>query len=314
MSASASPTHGSWLFLHADDFGMSAGINQGILRGFTHGLITSTSILANGPAFEDACRQWQGLRPPTELPSWPKRQRLDDSHCSFDLGVHLNLTQGRPLTTDRFPRRLLDREGCFPGIGQLFRRLLLSGGRFAEPLYEELRAQIHRLTLAGLRPTHLNGHQYIELLPVVGQLLPELCREFGISIVRWPRERGLWRTTNRPHPRPVALMLAGIKRGFSAHMASVANKLAHPEQFFGTAHAGMIRASVVEQFVRHCHSRSAEIAFHPGDGSREIAAGAWGDPLSPYRKAELDLLQSSELVEILDSRGLRLARLRELAQ
>lgn len=312
MSTSPPLPQSSRLFLHADDLGMSEGINQGILRACTHGLITSTSILANGPAFEDACRRWQQLRPPAELPSWPKRMHLHDSHRTFDLGVHLNLTQGRPLTADRFPPQLLDRQGCFPGIGRLFQNLFPTGRRYAEPVYEELRAQIQRLTLAGLRPTHLNGHQYIELLPVVGRLLPELCREFGVSIVRWPCERGLWRSANRPYPRPVAWMLAAVKRGFATYMASVASKLAHPELFFGTAHAGMICANVVKQFVRQCDSRSAEIAFHPGDGRTEIAGGAWSDPLVTRRRQELELLQSSELVEILAGRGLRLARLQEL--
>ena len=88
------------LVLHADDLGMSRTVTDGILRGFRQGLLTSTAVLANGPDASRALEQWKAL---TEqhaaggLPSLPRRERLGDRGEPFDLGVHLNLTAGRPL-------------------------------------------------------------------------------------------------------------------------------------------------------------------------------------------------------------------------
>ena len=109
----------SSLVLHADDLGMNRAVNAGILRGFRHGLLTTHSLLANAPDAVWAIEQWKSLADePTagQLPSADARRKLGDPDCPFDLGVHLNLTQGRPLTGSRYPAELLDHEGRFPGV------------------------------------------------------------------------------------------------------------------------------------------------------------------------------------------------------
>ena len=101
----------SRLVLHADDLGMNRAISEGILRGFREGLLTSTSLLANAPDAGRALQQWKGLlaeHAAGRLPSAAARRRLDDPDRPFDLGVHLNLTQGRPLSGSRYPAELLD--------------------------------------------------------------------------------------------------------------------------------------------------------------------------------------------------------------
>lgn len=101
---------------------MNRAVSDGILHGFRHGLLTSTSLLANAPDAARALSLWKGLlieRSNGLLPSAEAHRRLDDPDCPFDLGVHLNLTQGRPLG-DRYPGELLDAEGRFPGVFSLF--------------------------------------------------------------------------------------------------------------------------------------------------------------------------------------------------
>ena len=109
----------SCLALHADDFGMNRAVSDGILHGFRHGLLTSTSLLANAPDAARALSHWKELladQAAGRLPSAEVRRRLGDPDCPFDLGVHLNLTQGRPLGGDRYPAELLDPQGRFPGV------------------------------------------------------------------------------------------------------------------------------------------------------------------------------------------------------
>ena len=74
---------------------------------------------------------WNRGRLQGSLASMARRQRLQDPAQPFDLGIHLNLTQGRPLIGPRYPAELLDADGCFPGIFGLFRRLLAAAAQSA---------------------------------------------------------------------------------------------------------------------------------------------------------------------------------------
>ena len=110
------------IVFHADDSGLSPAVTEGVLRGFRHGLLTSSSLLSNAPDAAGALVMWKRLeaeRQAGELPSLAKRRRLGDPDRAFDLGVHLNLTQGRPLTANRYPSELLDAHGRFPGVSAL---------------------------------------------------------------------------------------------------------------------------------------------------------------------------------------------------
>src|SRR5689334_5067515 len=82
------------VILHADDLGISYEVNDAIFDLMQHNMITSASILANGPAFEDAAR----------------RSRLFPN-CSF--GIHLNLTQFGPLSSRQGLQSFLNQNGQF---------------------------------------------------------------------------------------------------------------------------------------------------------------------------------------------------------
>ena len=132
-SATASPV--GRIALHADDLGMSRAVTEGILRGFRDGPLTSTSLLANAPDAGRALERWKALlgqQRSGELPSGALRRTLDDDDRPFDLGVHLNLTAGRPRRP-RYPAELLDDQGQFPGIFSLFQRIARHGGRCSAP-------------------------------------------------------------------------------------------------------------------------------------------------------------------------------------
>jgi len=306
--------------LHADDFGMNEAVNQGIITSFAEGLLTSTSILANAPAASEACAAWTRLdleRSSGRLPSLSFRRGLYDSGSAFDLGVHLNLTQGRPLTGEQYPAQLLDREGRFPGVFSLLARLAVGGSKYRQSVRRELVSQIESVRARGLLMTHLNGHQYVEMLPVVSEIFPELLKQFSIPIVRVARERGLAATTLWHSFRPAQWGLAQVKRAFAASFRRRMNRAAakHPRDYFGTAHAGTIDLKVMEQFLAMARSGVTEIGMHPGieyaGGAVSVGEG-WDDPLSTLRTNELRLLCSTELVERLARETIGLGRLTDL--
>jgi predicted glycoside hydrolase/deacetylase ChbG (UPF0249 family) len=253
------------------------------------------------------------------LPSVGSRKLLADSLAPFDLGIHLNLTQGRPLTGAKYPGVLLDDEGRFPGVFGLARRLLFSGWRFRTAIERELTAQIEVLLDHHIAPTHLNAHQYIDLFPVVASIVPELLRRYSIRVVRVPWERGLTRTTLWRRFEPVNWCLGQIKRMFAfRHLVEMSRHgVAHPEAFFGTSHAGRISIDLLQAFMASTGQGLAEIGMHPGcqqgDAHIKSTGNDWHDPLADLRSGELSLLNSTELVQVLESQRIRLARLNEIA-
>ena len=318
MSASEEPS--GCVVFHADDFGMNAAVNSGIEIAFREGLLTSTSLLANAPTAEAACQAWPSLVSDLAsgaLGSIERRRQVQDPLTRFDLGIHLNLTQGRPLTQDQFPAELLDENGCFPGIGKIFARINHASSPQLNAVEVELRAQIEWMSDRGLTPTHLNGHQYIELIPRVAALVPKLLRDYSIPIVRVAFERGLFRNVLL-RGDVTSWGLGLIKRHFAKsfrHRMQEAN-VRFPDHFFGTSHAGRIDEDTLRRFLDQSKKKGhTEIGVHP---ATEVSSGAvpesdpWFDPLAPLRSGELRLLCSQDLADQLKSRKLTLSRLTEL--
>lgn len=307
-----------WIVFHADDFGMNAAVNAGILRAFREGLLTSTSLLANAPAITEACAAWPLLTTEVRegaIPSASMRRSAGDCLQPFDLGVHLNLTQGHPLRTD-YPAELLGQQGQFPGIGLVFRKLRKPASRFRQPVLAELQAQIERVLELGIRPTHLNGHQYVELIPEVASLMPELAARYSIPIVRVAKEGHLTRTVlsqGRIVPFAVALIKRHYARRFQRQMIRAGLQV--PSRFFGTSHAGLVDIPTLIRFLQHSAPHGCtEIGLHPGETVIESASTTddWYDPLAATRPCELAWLCQESTGELISRHGLRLGRLSDL--
>jgi predicted glycoside hydrolase/deacetylase ChbG (UPF0249 family) len=307
--------------LHADDFGMSEAVNRGVLRGFEQGLLTSTSILANAPGAASALASWPRLerrRAGRVLPSTARRQELRDPPLPFDLGVHLNLTQGRPLTAGKYPELLLDAAGRFPGAWGLFWRLWQHGRHCRQAIQAELSAQIALVIEHGIRPTHLNGHQYLELFPTMGGHFTALMERFNIGLMRIPWETGLTRTALWHQRSPGAWLVAQIKRLFAARLrvALIRQGNPCPGAFRGTATAGRVNLGVLREFLEAHRTGMIEVGLHPGELAPEpvsaVTADGWFDALRPFRPRELEMCTSVRAAEYLAAEKYRLGRLAEL--
>lgn len=305
---------------HADDFGMNTAVNLGILSAFRDGLLTSTSLLANGPAAETACQEWGRIiveQASGPLLSSEKRSRVFEPPLPFDLGIHLNLTQGFPLTKERFPAEMLGINGNFPGIGKLFARLNRANSEQLHAVESELYAQVAWMCDHGLRPTHLNGHQYIEMIPQVSQMIPGILRHFSIGTVRVALERGLVRTLLF-RGDVAGWGLAQVKRhyakAFRRHMLRA--NASFTEHFYGTSHAGRIDRRLISQFLSQSkQAGTTEIGVHPAvrlTAENLPASDPWFDPLAKSRPMELEWLCDDNLVDELSARGLGLGRLGSL--
>ena len=179
------------LIVNGDDFGLTPGVSRGIAQAYDRGILTSASLMANMPGFDTAVR-------------------IARARPSLGVGLHLNLTGGTPICgADRVPS-LVDGEGRLLGYKTLTLRLL-SGRVSKDELKREIAAQVERLERAGIRPTHLDGHRHVHLVPILFDVVAEVARAAGIGWVRCPAVVG-----DRTRPSPVkaarALGLAGFAR------------------------------------------------------------------------------------------------------
>ena len=155
------------LIVHADDFGMSEAVNLGILEAHERGIVTSTSIMATAPAFEHAVA-------------------VAKSRPSLDVGVHLTLTEQRPLIGAEAGASLVGPDGRFaPHLVQFAVRYLRGKVSLAE-VRAELDAQIRRVRDAGIAVSHLDGHQHVHVLPGIAAIVADLAAAHGITAVRYP--------------------------------------------------------------------------------------------------------------------------------
>ena len=152
------------VIFHGDDFGLTRGINQGIVQAFIKGLLTSASIATTGEAAEDALS-------------------LARVHPPLDLGVHLILCDERPLLPPEHIPSILSSDLGFLSRKQLLVRIIARKINVTA-VYEEWKAQIERLLTAGIFPSHLDGHQYLHLYPALLPVTLKLAKEFSIPFIR----------------------------------------------------------------------------------------------------------------------------------
>ena len=180
----------SFLIVNADDGGLAQSTDDAILKCAAAGILKSATVVANGPTtdrFVQAALA-QGL----------------------DLGLHINLTQGRALAGPH--ESLTDRDGVFRPKGAVWRRAE-AGELVASAVRKEVAAQWERLCALGVRPSHVDGHNHVHLFPACRGVLEELARGLWVRaplgrragpadlppVVRtWGEAmRGPWKTTDR---------------------------------------------------------------------------------------------------------------------
>lgn len=163
------------VIVNADDLGLSEGTNAAIMDLVASRAITSASLMANAPAFNDAV------------------SRIRASGRVLPVGLHANFTQFQPVGTGEGLQALLDDRGRFRG-----RRALVlawvSGKLRAEALETELRAQLAMLRNHGIRPTHVDSHQHAHLVWPLAEAMYRVAAERDLPVRRLRPWTGLART------------------------------------------------------------------------------------------------------------------------
>ena len=249
------------LVVNADDFGFTQDVNQGIIEAHQRGILTATTLMANGDAFDDAVR-------------------LARENPTLDVGAHLVLIGGRGLAAPNEP------------LPSSVTRLLAAIALNQIRIYDELAAQVRRILDAGIRLTHLDTHKHTHLAPPVLDAVARIAEEFGIPWVRRPFDLPITaaRATATRRKRAVNGGLALVRARFQK--ALTLRHCKTTDHFAGFQITGRFRTQELVALIQALPEGSTELMCHPGRCSAELAAAS--TRLKQSREDELTALTAPE--------------------
>ena len=289
------------LIVNADDFGLTRRVSQGILDAHRNGIVTSTTLLANGSAFGDAVSM--SRRAP-----------------QLGIGVHLNLSEGAPVSPPFTIPSLVDAQGALHltpgrlGAGILQRKVSLSD------VERELHAQIEKVLRADISPTHLDGHKHIHVLPGISAVVIRLAQQFGIRNVRCPVEErlklaGLLRHSRGAQTPVVKQYIVGRAVSRVAHRFKERLETAGlicPEHFYGLSETGFLNLQVVQEILNRLPEGISELMCHPGHVDAELRGT--GTRLLAQREVEIQALTAPRIITLVADQNIRLVSYRDLTR
>jgi chitin disaccharide deacetylase len=265
------------LVVNADDFGFTPDVNEGIVEAHRNGILTSTTLMANGDAFDDAVR-------------------LAADTPTLDIGCHLVLIGGRSLLAPHKP---------LPGgVPDLLKAIL--SRQIA--IYDELVAQVRRILASGIAPTHLDTHKHTHLAPPVLDAVARLSQEFGIAWVRRPFDlpitaaRGGAPWLRRAITEGLGILSGRFQRVLADHHCRTT------DHFAGFQLTGRFRVDELVQLIHELPDGTTEFMCHPGRCREHLRHAS--TRLKESREQELLALIAPEARQALAKWGVQLMNYR----
>ena len=221
------------LIVNADDFGFTRDVNAGIVDAHRNGILTATTLMANGDAYDDAIE-------------------LARANPSLDIGVHFVLIGGHSLLTQRpFPK----------DVPSLVRAVY--AGELN--LYDEFAAQAQKIRASGILPSHADTHKHTHLLPPVCRALTTVAEEFHIPFLRRPADLPL------PYCAPLSVKLVStVMRRLARHIDP--GVLRTTDHFTGFALTGRFQSKDLQALFAQLPEGVTELMTHPGHCTAELQA------------------------------------------
>ncbi|GAA2726701.1 ChbG/HpnK family deacetylase [Cellulomonas aerilata] len=272
------------LVVTADDLGLTDGVNRAVRRAHLDGVVTATSLLAVGRAFDGAAAMLRDT--PT-----------------LDVGAHLALVgEDPPLLSAREVPTLVDRRGAFPLSYRTVVARAAAGRTDPDDVRRELTAQLERVRGLGLPVTHLDTHQHTHLWPLVGRVVADLAVRFAVPVVRLPSSRA---------SGPVGVGVRLLSRRLARTLDDAG--LARTAAYAGLDESGSMGLGALGRALAAAAASGAatlEVNAHPGVADDPDAGRfAWGF----HWERELAALTDPGARRLVERHGFRLASFRELA-
>ena len=239
------------LIINADDFGIHPAVNEAVRKAATEGILTSTSLMAGGDAFDEAVEMARSMP-------------------SLGIGIHLTLVGGiKPvLPPSEVPSLTWDNGVFCHDYGKLI-VWDLEGKISLSEVYAEWDAQIQKIMNTGLPVTHMDGHQHMHMWPHFYPIVRDLAKKYHISCMRVPDEDVLFGMKDGHIIRWAA------KNGLSLlsrmHRPDLKkNHIRTNDHFFGMLYGGHLSPERFAEFILQTKPGITEIMCHPSADTRAM--------------------------------------------
>jgi hopanoid biosynthesis associated protein HpnK len=292
------------LIVNADDFGFTAGVNRGIVEAHSRGVVTSSTLMANGRAFSDAVQ-------------------LARTVPQMSVGCHVVLIDGQPLLDPKTISSLVahrstnhdgDDARFRDGIGGFALRAL-AGRLDSREIEAETTAQIRKLQAAGIAVSHLDTHKHTHLFPRVLRPLLKAGAACGVRALRNPFGPRRPLRSGQLLARPgVWTRYAEMRvlQGFAASFRAAVEKdgFATPDGTLGVEVTGMLDETLFRAIATSIPDGTWEFVCHPGYNDADL--GAAKTRLRESRETELHALTLPVARNTLSQAGIDLISYRDL--
>jgi chitin disaccharide deacetylase len=277
------------LIINADDFGFTAGVNRAIVEAHSRGIVTSSTLMANGTAFADAVE-------------------LAQSVPRLSVGCHVVLIDGEPVLPGRqLPS--LTREGRFRDGLKTFAARALTARMEDEEVFAEATAQIRRIQTAGIRVAHFDTHKHTHLFPRILRPVLRAAKACGVAAVRNPFGPRLPMRSSELLQRPnlwtryaQLRVLGAFARKFRAAVEQ--EGFATTDGTLGIEVTGTLDESLFHAIADSMPDGTWEFVCHPGYNDADLQKA--NTRLRASREMELRVLTLPGARGILEERGIQL--------
>jgi chitin disaccharide deacetylase len=266
------------LVITADDFGVSAAVNDAVERACRQGVLRAASLMVAGDAADDAVARARALP-------------------QLGVGLHVVLVEGRPMLPPEQIPALVGPDGWFrTDMVRMAVQIFASPSARAQ-LAAEVEAQFAAFTATGLTLDHVNAHKHFHLHPTIAGTILRVGRRHGMKAIRAPIEpRAVINAIDgsRLGPRIETLWAKRVARGMRRAGQAV------PDAVFGLAWSGAMTPARMRGLVEHLPDGLTEIYTHP-------ATQAYPGSAPGYDYAgELAALTDAAVAGLIASRGIAL--------
>jgi len=276
----ARPENARRLIVNADDFGLSASVNQAVVQAHLEGILTTASLMVNEPGFEEAVA-------------------LAKQNPRLGVGLHLTLSHGHAALPPKEIPGLVNERGEFSnrpvstGLRYFVRRGL------CEELRREIAAQFEKFKTTGLPLDHVNGHLHFHLHPTVFRILMEMNGGFEIGRMRLTRDPFWLNAGLAPGNWGYRASHAFIYMILSGRAGRVMERrgIRHTSRVFGLLQNARVDEAYVTGLLARLPEGDSELYSHPS--------------LDEF-KNEFDALVSARVKAAVRERGIELIRYQDL--
>jgi predicted glycoside hydrolase/deacetylase ChbG (UPF0249 family) len=284
------------LIINADDFGLTSGVNRAIIEANHAGTVTSTTLMANSAAFDEAVS-------------------LAKSQPQLRVGCHIVLIDGEPITAGL--KTLTLGTTKFKNSLKEFALAAIRKELSQDEIRCEAEAQIRKIQSAGIIVSHVDTHKHAHMFPHVLRPVLEAARSCGVHAVRNPFELAIARPRGKVLRTPAlwirALQVRLLQR-YSAHFNAAVSeeRMTTTRGAAGVIATGTLDQELLTATLQGLPDGDWELVCHPGYLDADLQ---WaGTRLLQSRQTELQALTSEETKEVLTQKGIQLISYAELQQ